>query len=293
MLTSITCPAASSRGRAVPITGDNGAAQATVHSPSTKFGHFLRASRAGVSMLRGTVITCSRRDHDAELARQTEPDPGDVAEGCRTQSQSFNAATTWACAVQGVLVMPFSRNRCSGRDMVPAPPWWWHTRSRRRPPLLASYRGSRPGRRWAAGSWCPTSGGSPSLLIESCGGAASLGPSRWAPPGLLLSRGEALRIRCRHGPVSRDSGTGALFLAARASCLHHERDREHYSRKRAPGMKHAAAVICGARRQIRMLWTLLREERRYRPEPPLRDTRDRCPATVATEATQAPDPRLH
>ncbi len=87
-------------------------------------------------------------------------------------------------------------------------------------------------------------------------------------------------------PVSRDSGTRtgirvrpnrysrpkqlALFLTAQAACLHHQRDREYYQRKRAQGMKHVAAVICVARRQIRMLWALLREGRLYQLEPPAR-----------------------
>ncbi|MEE1767125.1 transposase [Streptomyces sp. JV185] len=79
-------------------------------------------------------------------------------------------------------------------------------------------------------------------------------------------------------PVSRDSGTRtginvrpkrysrplqrALFLAAQAACFHHQRDRDYYNRKRVQGMRHSAAVICVARRQIRMLyWTLLREDR--------------------------------
>ncbi|WP_331733996.1 IS110 family transposase (plasmid) [Streptomyces atratus] len=80
-------------------------------------------------------------------------------------------------------------------------------------------------------------------------------------------------------PVSRDSGTRtgvhlrpkrysrplqrALFLSAQASCLHHVRDREYYLRKRAQGMRNSAAIICVARRQIRMLWTLLEEGRTY------------------------------
>ncbi len=87
-------------------------------------------------------------------------------------------------------------------------------------------------------------------------------------------------------PVSRDSGTRtgvnvrpkrysrplqrALFLTAQAACFHHQRDRDYYNRKRAQGMRHSAAVICVARRQIRMLWTLLREDRKYQLEPPER-----------------------
>ncbi|MEU2134765.1 transposase [Streptomyces sp. NPDC018352] len=89
-------------------------------------------------------------------------------------------------------------------------------------------------------------------------------------------------------PVSRGSGTRtginvrpkrysrplqrALFLAAQAACFHHQRDRDYYSRKRAQGMRHSAAVICVARRQIRMLWTLLREDRQYQIDPPERGT---------------------
>lgn len=108
-------------------------------------------------------------------------------------------------------------------------------------------------------------------------------------------------------PVSRDSGTrrrafasgltdtaapcnGLLFLTAQAACLHHQRDREYYQRKRAQGMKHAAAVICVARRQIRMLWALLREDRLYQLEPPARAgsacwaTHDGCSSSLRVAA---------
>lgn len=56
----------------------------------------------------------------------------------------------------------------------------------------------------------------------------------------------------------------ALFLSAFASLRSDAVSREHYDRKRAEGKKHNAAVICLARRRLKIMYAMVRDLKPYR-----------------------------
>jgi transposase len=87
-------------------------------------------------------------------------------------------------------------------------------------------------------------------------------------------------------PVANDSGkrTGrlhrprrynralrrAMYLAALTAVRCDPASKAYYQRKRAEGKGAVQAVICLARRRTNVLWALLRDNRTWQPEPPLK-----------------------
>jgi transposase len=87
-------------------------------------------------------------------------------------------------------------------------------------------------------------------------------------------------------PVANDSGkrTGrrrrpvrynralrrAMYLAALVAIRCDPAARAYYQRKRAEGKRPIQATICLARRRTNVLWALMRDDRTWQPEPPLK-----------------------
>jgi transposase len=87
-------------------------------------------------------------------------------------------------------------------------------------------------------------------------------------------------------PVANDSGkrTGrrrrpvrynralrrAMYLAALIAIRCDPAARAYYQRKRAEGKRPVQAVICLARRRTNVLWALMRDDRTWQPEPPVK-----------------------
>ncbi|WP_067431535.1 IS110 family RNA-guided transposase [Nocardioides jensenii] len=87
-------------------------------------------------------------------------------------------------------------------------------------------------------------------------------------------------------PVPRDSGrrTGNMhrpmrysrklrrvfYLSANAAMMREGPNRDYYLKKRSEGDKHVQALICLARRRVDVLWALLRDNRVFTSNPPLR-----------------------
>ena len=106
--------------------------------------------------------------------------------------------------------------------------------------------------------------------------------------GDLDQVGSADRLAAYAGlaPVPNDSGkrTGRLrtpvryhralrrvmYLAALTAIRCSPQDRAYYQRKRAEGKRHVQAVICLARRRTNVLWALLRDNRTWQPQPPIK-----------------------
>jgi len=100
--------------------------------------------------------------------------------------------------------------------------------------------------------------------------------------------GSADRLAADAGlaPVANDSGkrTGrrsrparynralrrAMYLAALAAVRCDPASKAYYQRKRAEGKGPVQAVICLARRRTNVLWALLRDQRTWQPEPPVK-----------------------
>jgi transposase len=87
-------------------------------------------------------------------------------------------------------------------------------------------------------------------------------------------------------PVANDSGkrTGrrrrpvrynralrrAMYLAALVAIRCDPAARAYYQRKRAEGKRPIQATICLARRRTNVLWALMRDDRTWQPEPPVK-----------------------
>jgi transposase len=100
--------------------------------------------------------------------------------------------------------------------------------------------------------------------------------------------GSADRLAAYAGlaPVANDSGkrTGrrrrparynralrrAMYLAALTAVRCDPASKAYYQRKLAEGKGPVQAVVCLARRRVNVLWALLREERTWQPEPPVK-----------------------
>lgn len=114
-----------------------------------------------------------------------------------------------------------------------------------------------------------------------------LGAELLAAIGDLQLLGSADRLAAYAGlaPVARDSGkrTGrlhapmryhrplrrAMYLSALTAIRCDPDSRAYYQRKRAEGKRHVQAIICLARRRTNVLWALLRDNRTWKPQPPV------------------------
>jgi len=68
-----------------------------------------------------------------------------------------------------------------------------------------------------------------------------------------------------HRPLRR-----ALYLSALVAIRCDPAARAYYQRKRAEGKRPIQATICLARRRTNVLWALLRDNRTWQPEPPVK-----------------------
>jgi transposase len=66
------------------------------------------------------------------------------------------------------------------------------------------------------------------------------------------------------GKAGNKALKNALFLSAFASLRSDPLSREYYDRKRAEGKKHNAAIICLARRRLKIMFAMVRDQRGYR-----------------------------
>jgi transposase len=62
----------------------------------------------------------------------------------------------------------------------------------------------------------------------------------------------------------------ALYLSALSSLRTEGPNRDYYQKKRAAGRTHKQALIALARRRVDVLWALIRDQRTYTAQPPLR-----------------------
>jgi transposase len=62
----------------------------------------------------------------------------------------------------------------------------------------------------------------------------------------------------------------AMYLAALTAVRCDPASKAYYQRKRAEGKRPVQAVICLARRRTNVLWALLRDNRTWQPEPPVK-----------------------
>ncbi len=60
----------------------------------------------------------------------------------------------------------------------------------------------------------------------------------------------------------------ALYRSAFSAIAHQGPSSVFYRRKRAEGKTHHQALIALARRRVNVLWAMLRDEQRYREQPP-------------------------
>jgi transposase len=115
-----------------------------------------------------------------------------------------------------------------------------------------------------------------------------LGAELLVAMGDLDQVGSADRLAAYAGlaPVPNDSGkrTGrlrrpvrynrtlrrAMYLSALVAIRCDPASRAYYQRKRAEGKRSVQAVICLARRRTNVLWALLRDNRTWQPQPPIK-----------------------
>ncbi|MCX4834246.1 MULTISPECIES: IS110 family transposase [unclassified Streptomyces] len=126
-------------------------------------------------------------------------------------------------------------------------------------------------------------------VIESMPGMGPLlGAELIAATGDLTAYPDAGHLASAAGlvPVPRDSGqrTGNLhrpvrysrrlrrvfYLSAQTSMVRAGPNQQYYRKKRAEGRNHVQAVMALARRRTDVLWALLRDNRLFTPEPPIR-----------------------
>ncbi|WP_037603418.1 IS110 family RNA-guided transposase [Streptacidiphilus rugosus] len=125
-------------------------------------------------------------------------------------------------------------------------------------------------------------------IIESMPGIGPiLGAELLVAAGDLANYADSGHLASAAGlvPVPRDSGrrTGNLhrpkrysrrlrrvfYMSAQTSVINDGPNRDFYLKKRSEGCKHVQALIALARRRVDVLWALLRDNRKFTPDPPL------------------------
>jgi transposase len=126
------------------------------------------------------------------------------------------------------------------------------------------------------------------VVTSMPGFGVRLGAELLVAIGDLDQVGSADRLAAYAGlaPVANDSGkrTGrlrrparynralrrAMYLAALTAVRCDPAAKAYYQRKRAEGKRPVQAIICLARRRTNVLWALLRDQRTWQPEPPVK-----------------------